>query len=186
MRRSVWGKPARFPRFAPIVMTLAAIAAIAVATSWLRPVPPPLTGHAAAVDGDTLRLAATRIRLTGLDAPELDQTCSTGGRQWNCGSEARAFLAALVDRRTTNCDPSGRDRYGRVLAKCRVDGDDLGAAIVAAGWAVTDFDYGVEEATARAARRGIWAGDFATPAEWRRSHGGGEPGLWEWLRSWFQ
>lgn len=186
MRRSVWGKPVRFPRFAAIVITLAAVAVITLAVNWLRPAPSPLSGRAEAVDGDTLRIGPTRIRLTGLDAPELDQTCSTSAGEWNCGGEARAFLAALVDHRMTNCAPSGRDCYGRTLARCDVAADDLGAQIVAAGWAVIDFDYGPEQAASRAARRGIWAGDFISPAEWRRTRGAGEPGLWEWLRSWLQ
>jgi endonuclease YncB( thermonuclease family) len=154
---------------------------------WLDGAGPPLTGRAAVTDGDTLRLGGQRVRLTGLDAPELDQTCvDAGGKEWPCGTRARQFLADLLKTGEVTCQRSGRDAYRRVLATCMMDSEDIGAKIVATGWAVADFRYGAEEAQARTAGRGIWTGSFVLPAEWRRSRGPAAPGLLEWIRSWFQ
>ena len=57
-------------------------------------------GRAAVIDGDTLDVSGTEVRLSGIDAPELDQRCSTSGDVLNensdtypCGMEAAAALA---------------------------------------------------------------------------------------------
>jgi endonuclease YncB( thermonuclease family) len=102
---------------------------------------------------------------------------------WNCGREARNFLAEQVAGRIVVCRREGRDQYGRVLASCRVGDNDLGDAVVRAGWAVAELSYAGAALEARRDRRGIWSGRFIDPAEWRRT--GGEPGfdLWGWLLS---
>ena len=74
----------------------------------------------------------------------------------------------------------------RTLARCTVDGFDLGQTVVAAGWAVSDGVYFLDEAAARAAGRGIWSGTFELPVQWRHGHGLPEPAPWDWIRSWFQ
>jgi endonuclease YncB( thermonuclease family) len=187
MRRSVWGQRRRFLRPRELLIVLVAVGIVAAGAVWLEPPARPITGHADVVDGDTLRFGSLRVRLTGLDAPELDQTCAdTAGGEWSCGTRAKTFLSDLVGRQAIVCTRSGRDRYGRALAKCAAGGRDLGAQIVAAGWAVIDLDYGAEELAARTAGRGIWGGNFVAPAEWRRTHGAIGPGPWEWIRSWFQ
>ncbi len=70
------------------------------------------------------------------------------------------------------CEDLGRDRYKRIIARCTVAGEDLEKWMVANGWALAyrrySLDYVDEEADARAARRGIWAGEFVKPWEWRR------------------
>ncbi len=70
------------------------------------------------------------------------------------------------------CEDLGRDRYDRIIAKCTVAGEDLGEWMVAQGWALAyrrySLDYVDEETEARAARHGIWAGEFVRPWEWRR------------------
>jgi len=186
MRRSVWARRRQFLRPREVVTILVAVAIVAALAVWLGPPSTPISGHPEVVDGDTLRFGSLRVRLTGLDAPELDQTCTdASGGEWACGTAAKMFLGALVDRQATVCARSGRDHYGRALAKCTTEGRDLGAQIVASGWAVIDLDYGAEELVARTAKRGIWGGAFVTPTEWRRTHGATEQGLWEWIRSWF-
>lgn len=177
----------RIPRPVGIVISLAAIGVVWAAVTFLTPAGPPLLGRATAVDGDTLRVGSARVRLTGLDAVELDQSCTDAtGAQWACGHEARAYLARLLRDGDVACTPSGRDRYRRVLARCMVGNADVGLSIVTAGWAVAESDYALAEQQARGARSGIWAGQFERPADWRRDHG--EPGfdLAEWLRSWFE
>jgi len=188
MRHRVWGQR---PRFSPRIWTiplLLGLGAIMLTAAWLDRWPNQIQGRATAVDGDTLRIGDQRVRLMRLDAPELDQTCVDGnGAEWACGTAARSFLADLLKRDSITCARSGRDVYGRVLAACNLGEEDIGAHIVAAGWAVADFDYLAEEGRARAGRLGIWAGSFVPPAEWRRSRGNDVPaGIWGWIRSWFQ
>jgi len=167
------------------VATLAIIALIAAVTALFLPPSSTLAGRAEAVDGDTLRIGGTRIRLLGLDAVELDQQCRRAGVEWACGRDARLFVADLLRAAATSCASDGSDRYGRVLARCRVNDRDLGDEIVRAGWATADIEYAIPLAEARLYRRGIWAGEFDEPAQWRRSHGDSGPGIWEWLRGLF-
>jgi endonuclease YncB( thermonuclease family) len=162
------------------------VAVIAVLAYVLEPALSPLNGRAEAVDGDTLRIGSTRVRLIGIDAPELDQTCTdAAGAEWACGRQARAFVVKLIGKSPVDCARHGRDRYGRALAACTVEGADLGQAIVDAGWAVAELQYVPAELGARAAGRGIWAGSFETPADWRRDHGADRFDLLNWLRGWF-
>lgn len=131
----------------------------------------PLVGPARIVDGDTLALGSTRIRLADIDAPERSQTCGDASAPWPCGARAEARLAELA-RTDVSCQPEDHDRWGRVVAVCRSDDRDLGAAMVRDGLALSTGRYGPIEAEARAAARGIWAGPFVTPAQWRRLTGG--------------
>lgn len=130
-----------------------------------------IEGSAFAVDGDTLIVEGRRIRLRGLDAPEIGQSCERGGIAYRCGEEARAAIRAFIAGEPVACAAQGRDRYGRDLATCRVRGEDIGARLVRSGQAVSFGAYGEEEREAREARRGIWAGSFEQPQAWRRRHG---------------
>lgn len=187
MRRPVWGRNRPFPGIAGTIVALAAIALVAVLAGWLGPQGKPLVGPPEMVDGDTLRFGATRVRLTGIDAPELGQQCSdASGKDYACGVAAKQFVVDFIGTAETSCARSGRDRYGRVLASCTADGRDLGRAIADAGWAVAELDYAFAALAARAAHRGIWQGAFEDPAAWRRDHGTSESGLWDWIRAWFQ
>lgn len=158
----------------------------AIAVGWIISSAIPLEGRARVVDGDTLSVGDARVRLTGIDAPELDQTCGEGGTAWACGQAARSFLDRIAGDTDVSCRRSGRDRYGRTLATCSVAGRDIGKAIVDAGWAVADLSYGLDQAEAQAQKRGIWSGPFVMPADWRRSHSNDTPSFWEWLHGWFQ
>lgn len=133
----------------------------------------PLIGRARVIDGDTVDLAGTRIRLEAIDAPEVNQTCvDPRGQTWPCGKTATDELRAHINGRELNCQPTGFDRYRRMVAVCSLpDGSDVNAWMVREGWAMaTGFlkTYGSEEAAAEAEKRGIWAGHFVPPAEWRR------------------
>jgi endonuclease YncB( thermonuclease family) len=163
------------------VATLVPIALIAGLAALLTPPGDELTGRAYAVDGDTLRIGQTRIRLVGLDAVELEQACINDGEDWPCGRAARDFLRALVASQDTTCTSEGRDQYRRVLGRCRVGSADLGDSIVREGWALADLEYAVAIAEARLNRRGIWAGQFDEPSQWRRDHGEFPLSFWDWL-----
>jgi endonuclease YncB( thermonuclease family) len=127
------------------------------------------------VDGDTLRLGDRTLRLYGVDAPERGQRCTDAqGQLYDCGTQAAAALARLVNERNLECRLHGRDRFGRALGVCRAGGVEVNTSLVAAGWALAD---GASlpalvpiEATARQQQRGLWAGGFEPPAHWRRGH----------------
>jgi endonuclease YncB( thermonuclease family) len=145
------------------------VAALVVAAAMLiRPDGRTASGAARVVDGDSLRLAGEDIRLVDIDAPELAQDCQRGGRPWRCGEAAREALAARIGSRPVACAISGRDRYGRALATCAVEGVDLGAFLVAGGFAVASGAYDAEERAARASRAGLWGGTFEHPSAWRQ------------------
>ncbi|ANN59267.1 nuclease [Mesorhizobium loti NZP2037] len=129
-------------------------------------------GAAMINDGDSITLGAERIRMRGIDAPEYTQTCRRNGADYACGTLARQSLVRLVAGRPVTCSGWQRDRYGRLLGDCKAGGTDLNRAQVEAGWAVAFGDFESEEATARAAKVGIWAGTFDQPQDWRNSHHG--------------
>jgi len=131
-----------------------------------------ISGVPRVVDGDTIVMGTTKIRLEGIDAPESDQVCLDANRKrWTCGIEARDRLAAYIGNRSIGCAPSGTDVYGRTLAVCTVAGEDLNAWMVRQGWALAFVRYSKEyvpdEEAARAAGRGIWSGAFIAPWDWR-------------------
>jgi endonuclease YncB( thermonuclease family) len=149
---------------------------------------PGLAGRPTVVDGDTLRFGGERVRLLGIDAPELDQTCTDrDGKSWACGAAARAKMRDLT-RGDVACEGQRRDKYGRILANCTAGGRDLAAEMVSAGLAVADGDYFGEEAAARQGRLGIWQGPFTPPAEYRREAAGEDAGgdILHVLRRWFR
>jgi endonuclease YncB( thermonuclease family) len=124
-----------------------------------------------AIDGDSLRADGEEIRLLGIDAPELRQTCrDQRGKNWSCGRDARDQLRRILARGKVRCASAEKDRYGRSLARCSASGVlDIGDALVRDGFAL-DFmqgGYGAAEGEARRARRGIWRGEFERPANYR-------------------
>ena len=136
----------------------------------------PLEGRARVVDGDSLEIGGRRVRLFGIDAPELDQNClSAAGATYDCGTAARRALDAAIGGRTVTCTPVGAS-HDRAVALCQANGRDLSEEMVRSGHALelTNFSrgrYGAAEREARQARRGLWAGSFEEPAAWRREHG---------------
>jgi endonuclease YncB( thermonuclease family) len=131
-----------------------------------------LTGSATIIDGDTIIVAGERVRLHGIDAPELDQTFWWQGRQLACGTMALAALEALTAGVRLRCEAMERDRYDRLIAKCfSPNGVDVGRRLVSSGWALAyrrySMDYVDAEDEARRARRGMWRGTFVKPWEWR-------------------
>ena len=161
------------------MLALVILAGAALLAAALDPPMPPVSGQARASDGDSFRLGDTRIRLLGLDAPELAQQCEAAdGRSWSCGRTARDRMAVLLSSGPVDCQPDGTDQFDRVLATCTVRGRDLGATMVAEGLAISSGSYWTEEAAARQAKLGIWAGGFDTPRNWRDDHA--RPQRWFW------
>lgn len=185
-KRSPWW------RLSDVLTTVILIGVLALAVDrFQRQAEVSLSGAVTVNDGDTLTLSGERIRLKGLDAPEYSQTCGRNGVAYSCGREARSMLQRLVSSGKVVCEGHERDRYERLLARCSVNGKDIGAALVEAGWAVAYGDYDREEAMARRARKGIWDGTFDAPRDWRARHGGPadetrEAGLLQRLREFFR
>jgi endonuclease YncB( thermonuclease family) len=135
-----------------------------------------IVGSASVIDGDTIEIRGTRIRLFGIDAPESRQLCTRNGKPWMCGKDAAMALSDYIGRRTVHCQPKAMDRYGRTVAVCRVGDTEINAWMVSQGWALAYLQYGgqaylPEERQARKARRGIWNSEFEPPWDWRRERG---------------
>lgn len=151
------------------MLAIIVLAGAAYVAARLDPPPPPVSGTARASDGDSFRMGEDRVRLLGIDAPELAQLCDTAsGGQWACGKAGRERMNQLLSGGKVNCVPEGHDQYQRLLAVCTVGGRDIGATMVAEGLAIAVDRYGREEATAKAARKGIWHGGIRYPAQLAR------------------
>lgn len=139
-----------------------------------------LFGTVRVIDGDSLMMGSTEIRLESIDAPEWDQVCHRGEplRRYRCGLQAKDALIGLIAGRPVDCEgvvqPNGtvRDTYGRFLGLCR-----NAAGVVINGWMVLrghalafrrySLEYVPQEDEARDARRGMWAGPSMAPWDWR-------------------
>jgi endonuclease YncB( thermonuclease family) len=171
-------RPAWLRRLSGFDALIAALAIAAFAAGpWFGERPSRTTSQSTAViDGDSLRAADLDIRLLGIEAPELRQTChDTQGRAWPCGQAAKTRLAALVARGEIACTVHGYDRYRRALAVCSAgDIADLGETLVREGHAVdaggVTSRYTAAEAQARSEQRGIWRGSFERPQHLRANH----------------
>ena len=132
-----------------------------------------IRGLAYIIDGDTIDVAGTRIRLNGIDAPESAQTCLIASRSWRCGAAATDALTGILRGHDVRCEPTGIDRYHRTLAHCRRADDnlDINGWMVREGWAVAyrqySYAYMPDEMLARLADRGLWAGTFEMPWDFR-------------------
>lgn len=134
------------------------------------------TGQAEVIDGDTIKLRGVTLRFAGLDAPELDQTCTADGVPYACGVAAKRHLENLIAGREVKCvgwdGDWSRAVDGPQLAICHVWLEvNLNRTMIRDGWAVDQpatRGYSGEERTARQTRAGMWAGEFQPPWKWRR------------------
>ena len=142
-------------------------------------VDPDLQGVASVIDGDTIEIHGTRIRLNGIDAPESGQRCQNArGTAWRCGQQAALALSDRIGRRQVNCQQTDTDPYGRVVADCFAGGENLNRWMVREGWAVAYRQYSTAyiaaEDDARTGQRGIWQGRFDMPWDWRAARRSGQ------------
>lgn len=165
------GKPTYLGAVAAALTTLIATAPAPAATTLRGPVESVETG-------DTLVVAGQRVRLWGIDAPDLDQPCMDGDRlPYRCGITARMVLDALTRTREVVCGIAETGTVTPPLAVCRAGDSDLGGLMVATGYAfdrpeISGGLYAGEEAQAKARKSGLWAGAFVKPAGWRRGRVG--------------
>lgn len=125
------------------------------------------------IDGDTIEVADTRIRLFGIDAPEKRQNCQSDNGDWPCGQVALLELSNRLQGKSVTCTEHGRDRYKRVIATCEMGTEDMGAWMVGQGWALAYRHYSLayeqDEERAKQAGNGVWRGNFTNPWDWRRA-----------------
>jgi len=134
-----------------------------------------LDGRLEVVDGDTIKQGKKRIRLYGIDAPELKQKCEDkNGKKWDCGQVAKTRLNQTIYGKQVLCKTKGKDRYKRILAICYVDGTDINEHMVREGLAESYSQYSeiydLAEEYARSNKKGIWSGELESPSEYRKKN----------------
>lgn len=131
----------------------------------------PYVGTASVIDGDTLEIQGQRFRLFGIDAPEGQQLCKRNGENYRCGKESAFALADMIDRQTVTCEKQDVDTYHRIVAICYAGKVEINRWMVANGYALAYRHYSdryvSDEINAKAAKRGIWAGSFEKPWNYR-------------------
>jgi endonuclease YncB( thermonuclease family) len=135
-----------------------------------------VTGRANAVDSTVIEVGGQRIMLFGIDSVMRKQSCTIGGKIWQCWASAMRGLQTLLDQGPVTCEPVGEpDVYNRLLARCNVNGESLNEQLVRTGWAVArrseTTDYVAAEAEGKEKKLGLWQGEFMMPDAFRRAAG---------------
>jgi endonuclease YncB( thermonuclease family) len=135
----------------------------------------PSFGEVIITDGDTIWWKGEKIRLEGIDAPEAKQLCKKNNIPWMCGAKASEALEKLIGKASNNelfCEGKTKDKYGRRIATCFYKTININKWLVENGWAVAYRYYSKRyikyENVAKLKRRGLWQGDFISPANWRK------------------
>ena len=127
-------------------------------------------------DGDSLRSGKLKIRLFGIDAPEIKQNCTSAtGESWACGFAAKTAIGDMLGADSIlQCHLRDVDRYGRLVMQCFNQEQDIARALVKAGLALSYRQYSDlyvrEEEQAQAAGVGMWQGAFLPPWQWRKNN----------------
>ena len=134
---------------------------------------PATTGISRVVSGDTLTLNNRVIKLFGVAAPDISQTCAdASGRGYKCGQQAIAWLSSWLANNEIKCHVLGQDDRGVLTAVCMLGPYDIGAALINAGWAVADTRqtqvYVPYQNQALTNKRGLWQGEFYMPWDWEK------------------
>ncbi len=150
------------------------VAALATAPKTEAAKSAPIIGAAKAIEGDLLEVAGKRVRLYGIDAPEIAQSCRVMIFAWGCGAEAQKMLSALVAERTVTCTELTRDVVGMPAALCRTESVQLNETMVRIGMALASPSeprtFATEEAAASREGVGLWRSSFDKPWEWRAAN----------------
>ena len=130
--------------------------------------------HVTVIDGDTIRLGDVKIRFSGIDAPEINQTCVASEGKVACGKISRDLLIEKVTNNKISCTDEGKDFYGRVLGECFVNGESLSAYLVREGFAFAYRKYSnkyiEDEEYAKFNKLGMWSMEFQYPWDYRRNN----------------
>jgi endonuclease YncB( thermonuclease family) len=149
-----------------VLAVLASIASGAFAQSGS------LGGTATVVDGDTIDISGQRVRLHGIDAPEIHQGCLLpSGQAYRCGEDAKVVLETIIGGARVACQVLDKDQYQRSIGRCFADQLDIGEEMVKRGFALAyrrySTDYVLVEIDARNQGAGIWSSRFTPPWDFR-------------------
>ena len=124
------------------------------------------------IDGDTIRIGEERIRFSGIDAPEINQTCISEGIEVFCGQISKSLLVDKTSLEQVKCISEGKDQYNRTLAECFVNGESLSRYLVRQGYAFAYRKYSKkfikDEDYAKEKKMGMWNMKFLFPWDYRR------------------
>ena len=125
-------------------------------------------------DGDTIKINGEKIRFSGIDTPELKQTCIKDGENNSCGLTAKQILIDKIVDNKVKCIKEGKDRYKRILAECFVNNESLSRYLVRSGYAFAYRKYSkkfiIDEDYARANKLGMWSMEFEYPWDFRKNN----------------
>ena len=132
-----------------------------------------LANNLKVIDGDTIVLNGEKIRFSGIDTPELKQTCLQNGKKIDCGMFAKILLVKKIGNNTPQCISEGKDFYKRTLAECFVNGESLSSFLVRSGYAFAYRKYSTkfikDEEFAKVNKLGMWAMKFQYPWDFRKT-----------------
>ena len=126
------------------------------------------------IDGDTIKIGEERIRFSGIDAPEINQTCISKGVEVFCGKISKSLLVDKTSLEQVKCISEGKDQYNRTLAECFVNGESLSRYLVRQGYAFAYRKYSKkfikDEDYAKENKMGMWNMKFLFPSDYRRKN----------------
>ena len=133
------------------------------------------------IDGDSIHIKSYKIRLEGIDAPEISQKCKkpylqiiffTFQKDYYCGQVSKKKLIQKIGNKSVKCILLGKDRYKRYLAKCLKGTINLNKWMVRNGYAIAYRKYSKiyipDENFAKEEKLGLWSGTFIKPEKWRK------------------
>jgi endonuclease YncB( thermonuclease family) len=132
-----------------------------------------ISGIPIITDGDTIKIFNKKIRLYGIDAPEIKQICIKNSQEYSCGKEASNALFKKIGDKSVVCKVQHKlDRYKRYLGVCFIGEINLNKWLVRNGYALAyrrySTDYIEDENYAKNNRIGLWSGSFIHPEKWRK------------------
>ncbi len=146
-----------------------------------------LEGRVRVAEGDTVQFDDAngedndiRVRLYGIDAPELEQTCRTRrGVEFECGRLSQIVLGELLRDKNVRCQVFSIDAENRNIGACQVGRTDIGAVMVERGWAFAQRHlsnrYARFENRAQGNRAGLWQHEVTRPWVWLRQQAANSP-----------
>ena len=142
-----------------------------------------IEGVPSVTDGDTIKINGNKIRLFGIDAPEVKQSCKKPFisfsfyslyKKYNCGVISTEKLRDKISNKKISCLISNKDRYGRFIGECFYKKLNLNSWMVKNGYAAAYLKYSkkfvAQENQAKKNKLGIWQGPFINPWEWRKKN----------------
>ena len=133
---------------------------------------PSLANNLKVIDGDTIVLNGEKIRFSGIDTPELKQTCLKDNEEVGCGMFAKMLLVKKIGNNIPICIGKEKDFYKRTLAECFVKGESLSKFLVRSGYAFAYRKYSTkfveDEDFAKTNKLGMWSMTFKYPWDFRK------------------